>query len=71
MSESTFVAELAISLYEPGTDILLLPWLEDGVREGTGRAGGAGADSEKFARDMGEVLGWEGGCGSTTRTRRE
>ena len=52
------MAELAVALDEPGADLLLLAWFEDLMGEGAGRACGAGADFEKFARDMGEVLGW-------------
>lgn len=56
VSEGALVTELAVSLYEPGTDLLLLAWFEDVVGEGAGGTGGAGADLEKFAGDMGEVL---------------
>ena len=61
VSEGALVAELAVSLYEPGTDLLLLAWFEDVVGEGAGGTCGAGADLEKFAGDMGEVLGWSWG----------
>ena len=54
------MAKLAVSLYEPSADVFLLAGLVDGVREGAGRAGGASADFEEFAGDMGEVLCWNG-----------
>ena len=55
--EGALVAELAVSLYKPGADLLLLAWFEDVVGEGAGGTCGAGADLEKFAGNMGEVLG--------------
>ncbi len=57
--ESALVAELAVSLDEPCTYLLCLARFEDLVGEGAGRAGGARADLEKFAGNMGEVLGYE------------
>ena len=57
--EGALVAKLAVSLYEPGADLLCLAWFEDLMGEGAGGACGAGADLEKFARDMGEILGWK------------
>lgn len=62
MCEGTFVTKLAVSLDEPCADLLLLAGLEDLVGEGAGGACGAGTDSEKFAGDMGEVLGWGRGA---------
>ena len=40
MRQRALVAELAVALDEPGADLLLLAGLEDGMGEGTGRAGG-------------------------------
>ena len=41
VGEGALVTELAVSLYEPGTNLLLLAWFEDVVGEGAGGAGGA------------------------------
>lgn len=56
MGESTFVAKLAVTLYEPGANFFMLAGLEDVVREGAGRACGARADFEKFAGNMRQVF---------------
>lgn len=58
MGEGTFVAKLAVALYEPGAGLFVGSGLCGGVGEGTGTAGGTGADLEEFAGDMGEILGW-------------
>lgn len=59
MSERTFVAKLAVSLHKPSTDLLLLAGLENVVRKRTRRTGGAGADLEEFARNMGKIFGFK------------
>lgn len=54
------MAELAVALDEPCAGLLVLAGLEGLVGEGAGGACGAGADFEKFAGNMGEVLCWMG-----------
>lgn len=58
MSQGALMAELAVSLYKPCADFLLLTWFEDAVGEWTSRASSARANFEKFARDMGEILAY-------------
>lgn len=52
------MAKLAVALYEPGAGLFLCAWLCGGVGEGTGTAGGACADFEEFAGNMGEIFSW-------------
>ena len=54
------MAEFAVALDEPSTDLLMLAGFKNLVGERAGGACGAGADLEKFAWNMGEVFGWEG-----------
>lgn len=56
MRECTFMRKLAIPLDEPGADILLSAWFDGTVRKWAGSSGGARADLEELARDVGEIL---------------
>lgn len=56
VGESAFVAEFAVSFYEPGAGLLVLAGFEDRVGKGAGRAGCARAYFEELAGDMGQVF---------------